>query len=123
MCTNQEMQENEMKINGIYDEEYFEQRDDFMLNDENETHSTLNFCDDYIVPTIKGFDYLITEYQSVPGYYLLPHGVIYAKSIKAKTGKSQIFNMINYFLSFFAINAANNDFLEPRLYVLKKQYQ
>ena len=111
----------------IYDEEYFEQRDDYLNEGEdNKTKSTSISSEchsniDYRYPTIEGFDYLITEYSSVPGYYLLPNGVIYGT--KQGIGlKSKIINMINAVISIF-VSTGNNDFLEPTLYVLKRETQ
>eukprot|EP00484_Ammonia_sp_Unknown_P007742 CAMPEP_0197076046 /NCGR_PEP_ID=MMETSP1384-20130603/211916_1 /TAXON_ID=29189 /ORGANISM="Ammonia sp." /LENGTH=1065 /DNA_ID=CAMNT_0042514895 /DNA_START=188 /DNA_END=3385 /DNA_ORIENTATION=- len=106
----------------IYDEEYFDQRDNYLNEGEATTtdNGTKTDCSSSLedhYPTIEGFDYLITEYSSVPGYRLLPQGIIYAKSVKAK---SQIKNMINYLLSFVSLNNMD-DFLEPTLYVLKRQ--
>eukprot|EP00485_Elphidium_margaritaceum_P000933 CAMPEP_0202693892 /NCGR_PEP_ID=MMETSP1385-20130828/7898_1 /ASSEMBLY_ACC=CAM_ASM_000861 /TAXON_ID=933848 /ORGANISM="Elphidium margaritaceum" /LENGTH=1009 /DNA_ID=CAMNT_0049349645 /DNA_START=585 /DNA_END=3614 /DNA_ORIENTATION=+ len=109
----------------IYDEEYFnDDGDDKQDGDVAREHhrsntSTSGDCHSSIenhYPVIRGFDYLITEHSSVPGFYLLPRGVIYAKSVKAR---SQLQQIVNNILSFFI--DINDSFLEPTLYVLKRE--
>eukprot|EP01083_Nonionella_stella_P065236 170736_1 len=95
------------------DEEYFERHDDYLHTNEDCESSM-----DYNQPMIHGFDYLISEYSSVPGYYLIPHGIIYARPMHSSF-KSQMVSLMRHMFSFFS--NTENRFLEPSLYVLKRQ--
>merc|ERR1712130_971189 len=99
----EEEEEEDRWDDDIFDEEYFEQMDDFLL-DLNETKKTILTEKEKCLAKIDekygkidnhhGFDYLISEFQQVPGYDLLPNGVIYAKS-------TMRINILNYIRSYF----------------------
>eukprot|EP00483_Globobulimina_turgida_P005048 UN05058 len=63
--------------------------------------------------TKKGYDYLITEFESVPGYQLMPNGIVYAKSESLSVFKYIVRNILPH--------SSNQKFLEPTLYILRRE--